>query len=236
MLLLIFVLIIVGVIILTFVLYQSNNEEPVKVPDVVAEGPTCDTYYLNDTLVACPDKHEFRETKCVPIDETGCTAALHPTKITASEMVCGNNKRFVRVSGQPCQLIRNCVTLFTTTSREGYCFELQSDGEYAEVECMQVPGCRHLDAIHIPKDISFDNALPFDEVPCPLASHEPIENYRNADQPCFSGYMCVNRNEVIEIVCINSCFNNQMRCADCALYDRCLYRSAYTPVTAIANS
>jgi hypothetical protein len=224
--------IVAGIIIVTFQLY--NN--PVKVPDVVAEGPTCNTYYLKGTLVTCPDKYEFRDTKCVPIDETGCTAALHPTKITASEMICTNDRSYIRLRRQPCQVIRECVTSVLIVSREGYCFELQSDGKYAEVECMQVPGCRHLDAIHIPKDLTFDNALPFDKVPCPLAPNEPIQFYRNADQPCFSGFQCINRNEVIESVClINSCMNDQGRCADCALYDRCLYQLAYTPVTAIAN-
>lgn len=237
MILLIFIVVVVIIIIIILLLLcQSNNNKPVKVPDVVAEGPTCNTYYLNDTIVTCPDKHEFRETKCVPIDETGCTAALHPTKITASEMVCGNNKSFIRLRSHPCQAIRDCATAEAIVTREGYCFEQQSDGEYVEVECMQIPGCRHLDAIHIPKNINFESALTFDTVPCPLAPNEPIQFYRNAYQPCFSGFMCINRNEVIKTVCSsNLCMNEQGRCVDCALYDRCLYKLAYTPVTAIAN-
>nr|WRQ96424.1 maco-A 19 [Mamestra configurata nucleopolyhedrovirus A] len=232
MILLIFIIV---VIIIIIVLFYTNSNKPVKVPDVVAEGPTCDTYYLNDTLVNCPAKHEFRETKCVPIDETGCTAALNPTKITANEMVC-TNRSFIRMRRIPCQGIRNCVTSEATISREGYCFDLQSDGTYVEKECMQVPGCRHLDAIHIPENQNFDNALPVDKVPCPLPAGEPIQFYRNAHQPCLSGFQCINRNEIFESVCSNNvCINDQGRCADCALYDRCLYKLAYTPVTAIAN-
>nr|QNH90493.1 maco-A 19 [Mamestra configurata nucleopolyhedrovirus A]QNH90830.1 maco-A 19 [Mamestra configurata nucleopolyhedrovirus A]UVZ34853.1 hypothetical protein [Melanchra picta nucleopolyhedrovirus]UVZ35024.1 hypothetical protein [Melanchra picta nucleopolyhedrovirus] len=235
MILLVFIIVIITIIIVLFVLFYTNTNEPVKVPDVVAEGPTCDTYYLNDKLVNCPDKHEFRETKCVPIDESGCTAALNPTKITANEMVC-TDRSYIRLRRHPCQAIRDCLTAEVTVSREGYCFELQNDGTYVEKECMQVPGCRHLDAIHVPEDNSFDNALTVDKVPCPLPPTEPIQFHRNADQPCLSGFQCINRNEVHEFYCLtNSCINDQGRCVDCALYDRCLYRLAYTPVTAIAN-
>ncbi|AFL64868.1 hypothetical protein [Mamestra brassicae multiple nucleopolyhedrovirus] len=235
MILVVFIIVVIIIITLIILLFYSNNE-PVKGPDVVAEGPTCDTYYLNNTLVNCPAKHEFRETECVPIDETGCTAVLNPTKITANEMVC-TNRSFIRLRTMPCQAIRECVTSDVTISREGYCFDLQSDGTYVEKECMQVPGCRHLDAIHIPEIESFDNELPVDKVPCPLPSNEPIRFYRNADQPCLSGFQCMNRNEVIEFYCFinNSCIDDQGRCADCALFDRCLYKLAYTPVTAIAN-
>ncbi|WBB27175.1 hypothetical protein [Mythimna sequax nucleopolyhedrovirus] len=230
------ILIIIAIIIILLVLFYTNNNKPVPGPDIVTEGPTCDTYYLNDKLFTCPNKYEFRETKCVPIDETGCTAAQNPTKITANEMVC-TNRNYIRLRNNPCQVIRNCRTMEVIVSREGYCFDLQHDGTYVQVECMQIPGCRYLDIIHIPKDKNFNNTSSFDNVPCPLPSNEPIQFYRNADQPCLSGFQCVNRNEKIEFYCINnSCINDDGRCANCTLFDRCLYKLAYTPVRAIANS
>ncbi|AAF05265.1 ORF151 [Xestia c-nigrum granulovirus] len=226
-------------IIAVIVLIYAFRIPPQK--EVVTAGPTCNTFLVNGALHTCPDKYEFNSEKltCVPIDETGCTATEVPTTITRSETVCTDDIDYARTRFRPCQVLRSCVNGETTISREGYCFQRSGDGQYEEVECMMVPGCRYLDAVHVPTDSTFGNETHKDEVVCPAPAGTSL--YRNADQPCFSSWICasgsIDNTQKHLIVCNNDrCQNDLGTCVACDNFERCVYQSANTPLTAIVNS
>lgn len=232
----IFIIVIIIIIVVVVALIWMSIYPPIipppPPPAEIKEGPTCTTYYVNDRLMTCRDKHEFRYNRCVPIDEIGCTAAENPTTITRAEMVCGGDRTTIRDRNRPCQLIRDCVSGDLTVTKEGNCWQSQGINEYVEVECMQVPGCRHLDLVHVP-DESFEDVSAVEDVPCPRA---PDDNriYRNIEQPCFTMWLCINYEHFLNI-CTPRCIGDRGNCVGCETFERCLYHTAYTPLTAIAN-
>ncbi|ACI28720.1 agse18 [Agrotis ipsilon multiple nucleopolyhedrovirus] len=241
-LIVVLVILIVGIVQYLHWLFPTFVPEPTFVP-----GPTCDTYYVNNNLRVCPDKYEFNHKKrsCVPIDETGCTAALEPTTITASEASC-TNRQIARLITWPCQVVLDCnrnIWNGMRVAREGYCFRLNDDDEFEEVECMQVPGCRHLDLVHVPTQLVFDDTRGSDELRCSNSQLITLNNEviplhpRDTAHPCISTWTCFN-NQVSSDVCIftSSCKSDTAMCANCANFERCKYLNAYTPVAAIVNS
>ncbi|AIE47786.1 ac150-like protein [Peridroma alphabaculovirus] len=205
--------------------------------DVLRAGPTCDTYHYKRELRRCKHKHEFDfySQKCVPVGEEGCTAAANPTTITANEMHCGGGKLYQRHPEQPCQVLRNCSTNRPIVAPEGQCLSLVNNS-WRYVECFDLPGCRHLDVVHIPTHLPVD-AIEANQVVCPFADNA---RYRHvAFNPCVQAWEC-------EVQRPHSCMGKHM-CADasasslntlcvpCEQYERCRYRLAYTPLNDIAN-
>lgn len=205
-------------------------------------GPTCDSYYYRNDLRVCPEKYEFDNAfqKCMPIDERGCTASAVPTSITAHEFTCVPNRSHRRDRGRPCQALISCADDSRTYTIEGMCYKLTEDNIFVQVECMQVPGCRHLDTIHIPHTMDFhhDEMVQRDEFACPLPDDRAF--MRTNEQPCFAAVTCQDNNEMVVSCqifwqCLDTVENSVTNlCVPCWYYNRCRYLDAYSPVNEIA--
>jgi hypothetical protein len=221
----------------TVVLFWNVNKTQPTRP-----GPTCDSYYYHNDLRVCPEKYEYDNAfqKCMPIGERGCTASAVPTTITTHEFTCVANRSHRRDRDRPCQSVISCTDGTRTHSIEGMCYKLTEDNTFVQVECMQVPGCRHLDAIHIPHSLNFDKdeMVHRDDFMCPLPDDRAF--MRTTEQPCFAAVTCLEDNEIVvscEIgwQCLDT-FENSITnlCAPCWYHDRCRYLDAYSPVNDIA--
>ncbi|ACI28810.1 agip109 [Agrotis ipsilon multiple nucleopolyhedrovirus] len=157
-------------VILVFVI--RNGAAPMA---VLTPGPTCDSYYYEGRdLRTCPKMHEFSMywQACVPIGEDGCTALVRPLTITVDDFDC-SKRRYVRDLRHPCSGIRDCRTNRIYYSDRGRCYDSVVDGinncntpssssssssncnttsPPPPIDCMDVPGCRHLADIHFKYD------------------------------------------------------------------------------------
>ncbi|AAM95103.1 hypothetical protein [Mamestra configurata nucleopolyhedrovirus B] len=205
-------------------------------------GITCNSYYSRNDLLTCPEKYEFDNDlqKCVPINETGCTALAVPSTITAAEFTCTPKRLHKRNRDRPCQSIVDCATGVPTYSAEGMCFKLTEGDTFVEVECMQVPGCRYLDMVHVPLELTF-NEFDYDTFTCPTSLDQQF--VRTTKQPCFIGMTCSNGNNNKTLLscpyhwqCLDDHedASTEILCVPCWYYDRCQYMNAYTPVQTIA--
>nr|UVZ34953.1 AC150/VP91-like protein [Melanchra picta nucleopolyhedrovirus] len=221
------------------ILWNTRRNNPYR------PGITCSSYYLRNDLLTCPEKYEFNNAlqKCVPIDENGCTALAVPSTITAAEFTCTPTRLHKRSRDRPCQAIVDCATDVSTYSAEGMCFKLTENDTFVEVECMQVPGCRYLDMVHVPLELTFNEvgAQHYDTFTCPV-SLENNRFVRITKQPCFIGMTCANDNNKTLLSCPYhwQCLDDhedaaaEILCVPCWYYARCQYMNAYTPVQAIA--
>jgi hypothetical protein len=227
-------LIIATALIVTMISHLRTN-----VRQQLTRGPTCDSYYFNrHDLRQCPPKHEFSfdHQACLPVDEQGCTAAAVTTTITAAEMSCANHRAYRRDSQRPCQCVISCLNSNTKIySDEGKCFAVD-DVTFKQVECMLVPGCRHLDEIHYKKYIDDDEYVTDGTM---LNCFNDSKKFvRDTQQPCFRAWTCSDDNEPIIVTCPYrwQCVDAELAtsldalCVPCLWNNRCWYHDKHTPL------
>lgn len=140
-------------------------------------GPTCDTYYYQRDLRRCPHKYEFdvNMQTCTPIGEDGCTAKADPRNITVADFDCDKH-RYVRDLNHPCNVVRDCNSDRIFHTAQGQCYELGNP--FHAVDCINVPGCRHLSDVYINNETLRNNATAHTDSTCP--SDTIVTNTYNA--------------------------------------------------------
>ncbi|WBB27229.1 AC150-like protein [Mythimna sequax nucleopolyhedrovirus] len=230
------------VVLLMVVVWMAVSLWNIRRNNPYRPGITCNSYYLRNDLLTCPEKYEFNNDfqKCLPIDESNCTASAVPSTISVAEFACTPKRSHRRNQNRPCQSLIDCTTDVSIYSAEGMCFKLTEDDTFVEMECMQVPGCRYLDMVHVPTFDPVDTQQFDDNFTCPIFQRF----VRTKKQPCFLGMTCSNDNNKTLLSCPYhwQCLDDhedasaEVLCVPCWYYDRCQYMNAYTPVQAVAEA